>query len=379
VRTTYPAAIFRRALPASIVVGLSLAVLAAPGPVAGAKKPRAGDLRCLAQCAGPRKAAVGGQVRISGSHLAKVVEVRFHGVGGAIAAPPDAASHKRLLITVPAGATSGRLRVVTANGSNDASTRPLRVVDASDLPTRARVRSASVRPHRAYFDGRPKIRLRYSFSAANRSDIVIQVVRGRTGKVVRRWRLGEQRPFARHRRVWNALESDGDVADDGRYRFRVGEAGERLRRAGSLVLHGYRFPVRGAHGYGGYLQSFGAPRSGGRRHQGQDVYAGCGTPLEAARGGRIQTRGNDARLYGHYVVIDDRKSSADHMYAHLASRSPLHQGQRVRTGQRIGRVGKTGNARTTPCHLHFEIWPHGRRNGSPIDPKPSLRRWDKWS
>jgi murein DD-endopeptidase MepM/ murein hydrolase activator NlpD len=67
------------------------------------------------------------------------------------------------------------------------------------------------------------------------------------------------------------------------------------------------------------------------------------------------------------------------MYAHMSSPSPLHRGARVRTGQRIGRVGKTGNARTTPCHLHFEIWPHGWRQGSPIDPKPSLRRWDGWS
>jgi murein DD-endopeptidase MepM/ murein hydrolase activator NlpD len=292
---------------------------------------------------------------------------------------PDVARQKHVVVTVPAGATSGRPRVLTSAGEDDTANHPVRVVDASELPNRLRLRSASVRPQNAYFDGRPAIRVRYSFSAANASDITVEVVRSKSGKVVRRWRLDGQRPFEKHGRTWNALEADGDVADDGRYRFKVGEAGKRLHGAGSLSLHGYRFPVRGSHGYGGYLQSFGAPRSGGRTHQGQDVYAGCGTPLEAARGGRIQARAYDGRLYGNFVVIDGRKTTADYMYAHMSSPSPLHQGDRVHTGRRIGRVGKTGNARTTPCHLHFEIWPHGWRNGSPIDPKPSLRRWDNWS
>jgi murein DD-endopeptidase MepM/ murein hydrolase activator NlpD len=141
----------------------------------------------------------------------------------------------------------------------------------------------------------------------------------------------------------------------------------------------YVCPVRGSHGYGGFLQEFGAPRVGGRRHQGQDVYAACGTRLEAARGGTVQASAFHRPLYGHYVVIDVRGSSADHLYAHLREPSPLRAGDHVHTRQRIGEVGRTGNARTTPCHLHFEIWPRGRHNGSPVDPEPALRRWDGWS
>jgi murein DD-endopeptidase MepM/ murein hydrolase activator NlpD len=38
-------------------------------------------------------------------------------------------------------------------------------------------------------------------------------------------------------------------------------------------------------------------------------------------------------------------------------------------------VGRTGNARSTECHLHFEI----RAGGEPIDPEPLLRRWDRYS
>jgi murein DD-endopeptidase MepM/ murein hydrolase activator NlpD len=347
--------------------------------VAGANKPRAGDLRCLAQCAGARQVAVTGQVRIEGRHLANVTVVRFHGDAGPVDSAPDVARPKRVVVTVPAGATSGRPRVMTSGGAEDTANYPLRVVDASELPTRLRVRRTSVRPKNAFFDGRPVIRARYSFSAANPSDVAVKIVRARDGRVIRRWRLDDQAPFEKHGRAWNALEADGDVADDGRYRFRIGAAGGKLEGAGSLILHGYRFPVRGSHGYGGYLQSFGAPRSGGRTHQGQDVYAACGTPLEAARGGRIQARAYDGRLYGNFVVIDGRKTKADYMYSHMSAPSPLRRGNRVQTGQRVGRVGRTGNARTTPCHLHFEIWPRGWRNGSPIDPKPSLRRWDNWS
>jgi len=50
-------------------------------------------------------------------------------------------------------------------------------------------------------------------------------------------------------------------------------------------------------------------------------------------------------------------------------------GERVYTGQLVGRVGRSGNARTIGCHLHFEI----RRRGRWIDPEPRLRAWDRYS
>jgi len=51
------------------------------------------------------------------------------------------------------------------------------------------------------------------------------------------------------------------------------------------------------------------------------------------------------------------------------------RGQEVLEGEFVGLVGETGNAVGTGCHLHFEI--HAR--GVPIDPEPSLRRWDRYS
>jgi murein DD-endopeptidase MepM/ murein hydrolase activator NlpD len=51
----------------------------------------------------------------------------------------------------------------------------------------------------------------------------------------------------------------------------------------------------------------------------------------------------------------------------------------VRTGQRIGEVGETGNA--SGCHLHFEIWsaPGWYEGGNFLNPTKKLKRWDKWS
>ena len=51
----------------------------------------------------------------------------------------------------------------------------------------------------------------------------------------------------------------------------------------------------------------------------------------------------------------------------------------MRTGQTVGQIGKTGNARTVGCQLHFEVWPQGWEHGSPVDPLPILKQWDGWS
>ena len=127
------------------------------------------------------------------------------------------------------------------------------------------------------------------------------------------------------------------------------------------------------------MQRFGAPRSGGRVHQGQDVFSPCGTKVVGARGGRVQARGSDPVLYGNWIVIDARGTRTDYRYAHFLHPASVHQGERVRTGDEVGLIGKTGNARSVGCMLHFEVWPNGWNHGSPVDPLPILRRWDGWS
>jgi len=64
---------------------------------------------------------------------------------------------------------------------------------------------------------------------------------------------------------------------------------------------------------------------------------------------------------------------------HMQRPSPLAKGARVFTGQRIGNVGDTGDARG--CHLHFEVWtgPGWYTGGAPVDPQPFLKAWDAYS
>ena len=95
----------------------------------------------------------------------------------------------------------------------------------------------------------------------------------------------------------------------------------------------------------------------------------------AVRGGRVLRRGYDPVLYGNYLLIHGEGESRGYFYAHLPRPAGVRPGERVWTGERVGAVGETGNARTVGCHLHFEIHAPGR----PIDPEPALRRWDRYS
>jgi murein DD-endopeptidase MepM/ murein hydrolase activator NlpD len=146
-------------------------------------------------------------------------------------------------------------------------------------------------------------------------------------------------------------------------------------RDGGTEYYSHVFPVQGPHGTRGAIGEFGAPRSGGRTHEGFDITAACGTPLVAVRNGRVLRTGFDPILYGNYLLIHGEGEDRSYFYAHMPRPALVHRGERVWTGERVGAVGKTGDARTTVCHLHFEIHVHGR----PIDPEPSLRRWDRYS
>ncbi len=157
----------------------------------------------------------------------------------------------------------------------------------------------------------------------------------------------------------------------------VAAGGARSPRRGIAVRPAAVFPVRGRHSYGERAAAFGAGRSG-HRHQGQDVFARCGTWLRAARGGRVRYAGYQAAA-GNYIVIDGRDPDVDYVYMHLRRRARYRTGRRVRTGALIGEVGTTGNAHG--CHLHFELWssPGWYEGGRPFDPLPYLKSWDRWS
>lgn len=282
------------------------------------------------------------------------------------------AGTKRLNSTLDSAGTvaTARLRIDATDSSGaDANAR-----DTTSLEPGFDVLTDQVSPDLAFFDGKRKAAVGFRFRAAGRSDLRVELRRD-GGPAVRTWKLDSVRPFARQRVSWNGLTRNGDDAPDGRYSFHVGLAGERLRRAGRFEFRGHAFPVAGPHGTRGQIGEFGAGRSGGRTHEGFDITADCGTRLVAARGGRVVRRGFDPVLYGWFAEIRARRSGRRLFYSHLRVVPPVRDGERVRTGQTVGEVGQTGNAESTPCHLHFEI----RANGRPLDPEPELRRWDGWS
>ena len=135
-----------------------------------------------------------------------------------------------------------------------------------------------------------------------------------------------------------------------------------------------RTPIRCrvAHDYGiGGNGRFGTGRAG-HMHQGQDVFAACGTPVLAARAGTVQFEEFQSAA-GNYVVIDGDGTAQDTAYMHLRDPALPAEGEHVGTGQLIGYAGDTGDA--TECHLHFEIWdaPGWYEGGQPVDPLPFLQ------
>jgi murein DD-endopeptidase MepM/ murein hydrolase activator NlpD len=131
------------------------------------------------------------------------------------------------------------------------------------------------------------------------------------------------------------------------------------------------FPIQGAHTYGETANNVFTGRG---RHQGNDVFAACGTPLVAPQPATVTRSAFQSRA-GNYVVLkgDDGRGFA---YMHLREASPLKRGQRVAAGQPVGTVGETGRA--SGCHLHFELWtaPGWYEGGEPVDPRAQLKAWD---
>jgi murein DD-endopeptidase MepM/ murein hydrolase activator NlpD len=224
-------------------------------------------------------------------------------------------------------------------------------------------------------------RLQFSYRVAHPQPVTakVTVVKPGSGEVLKRW-VETVRNDDVQTVSWNGTVG-GNLQKERNYAFRVVardaggaetySASSRDTERDSFKLWHQRFPVRGKHQYG---DGFGA----GRGHQGTDVFANCGNRLEAARGGRVQYAGYHSSA-GNYLVIDLKGSRKDFAYMHLLRRPRVQDGDRVKTGQLIGKVGESGNA--SGCHLHFEIWskPGWYEGGSATDSEDDLRRWDRYS
>ena len=130
------------------------------------------------------------------------------------------------------------------------------------------------------------------------------------------------------------------------------------------------FPVQGLCSFG---DTYGAPRSGGRGHEGVDIIANAGNWIYAVKDGTLTKRYLD--LPGSLSGNGWRLTTADgsyFFYAHLSVFAPgLTVGSVVKAGQIIGQVGMTGDAPIP--HLHFEVHPGG---GASVNPTPVVRAID---
>jgi murein DD-endopeptidase MepM/ murein hydrolase activator NlpD len=136
--------------------------------------------------------------------------------------------------------------------------------------------------------------------------------------------------------------------------------------AGSIDV----FPAQGPCTFG---DTYGAPRSGGRVHQGVDIIAKAGQWIYAVKDGTLTKRYIDAP--GSLSGNGWRLTTADgtyFFYAHLSAFAPgLAVGSAVKAGQILGQIGKTGDALTP--HLHFEVHPLG---GASVNPTPVVKAVD---
>ncbi len=118
-----------------------------------------------------------------------------------------------------------------------------------------------------------------------------------------------------------------------------------------------------------YRDTWGAPRSGGRRHKGTDVFAPYGSGSYAVTNGVIR-RLSTSSAGGRQVYLRGDDGN-EYFYAHMSGYA-ARAGQRVSAGQLIAYVGSSGNADRSAPHVHFEVHPGG---GSPINPYAYVRRF----
>ena len=144
------------------------------------------------------------------------------------------------------------------------------------------------------------------------------------------------------------------------------------------------FPIIGrAH----YVNDFGDPRPGGRRHQGNDIFARRRARVVAVEAGTVETWTKSASagcmLYLHgrsgttyeYVHLNNdltrRNDNRGSCIDGVAYAPGLRDGLHVRAGELVGYVGDSGDANGLHPHLHFELHPN---DGAAVSPYRKLRR-----
>jgi murein DD-endopeptidase MepM/ murein hydrolase activator NlpD len=341
-----------------VLAGVIFVLLVAAPAAAAEGSARVTSLRCVERSAEPcpaRSAAVaGGRLRVRGRALSESRSVWFRGGNGPgddVGAGVADGGSARFEVAVPIAANSGPVDVMGAGGA----------VTAAD---KLRVTAPEGVPKDTFFAGDAR-RPRLSFAATSSGPATVEVFSLERRAVVRR--LPIEAHAGSNAVTWDGRTADG-IAPQGRYEMRL--EGDAEGTTFELIAH--VFPIRGEHDLGRNASNrFG----GGRGHNGQDFFAACGTPVVAAREGRVREVAYDGAA-GNHVVISSSVTGLDYVYMHLNAQPLVREGDRVATRQPLGEVGQTGNA--WGCHLHFELWkaPGWYAGGQVFDPLGRLRAWD---
>jgi hypothetical protein len=357
-------------LSAALALACAAQAGASPGGAPATPAPSVSSVRCAKTC------RVGAHAVLRGARLADVTVVTF---GGEATAAPRSARARRLVVTIPAGAMSGTITVTNGSGQTSGPSPALSILAARTPAQTHGPIATAVSGRRSFVDGMRRPTLSYRLQMSAPAAVTVAVVSQAHKTVVASFDQGTVAPGADEAVAWDGLKTGGRTAAQGRYAFVVSATdgsgiSAQTAAPGAFVLLGHEFPIRGRHRFGTGAGRFGAGRPG-HTHEGQDVFADCGTPLVAARGGTVKMQKFQVNA-GNYLVIDDAGEGTDTMYAHLRDPALVHKGDRVHTGDPIGFVGHTGDA--DGCHLHFEEWsaPGWYTGGDPFDPLSDLKAWD---
>lgn len=178
---------------------------------------------------------------------------------------------------------------------------------------------------------------------------------------------------------WLLAFNSGDGEADGGSVVRSATSGAKIEIADSVAVGpaGMVIPVAGVKPTQ-LADTFTHARAGGARvHDAIDIMAPSGTPVLAAAPGRLEKLYFSKGGGGVTAYVRSMDGRWSYYYAHLQDYAPgLTEGMPIRRGQRLGRVGYTGNANPAGPHLHFAI---NRMNkgdgfwqGSPVNPYPLL-------
>jgi murein DD-endopeptidase MepM/ murein hydrolase activator NlpD len=167
--------------------------------------------------------------------------------------------------------------------------------------------------------------------------------------------------------------SSGDAPRDRVRRGTPASTGP-LKVQPKLTAGHYVFPV---YGPSSYIDTFGAARSDVTFHHGDDIFGQLGQPLVAITDGTVFSVGWN-KVGGNRLWLLDAQGNQFY-YAHLSAFSTAAtNGARVKAGEVVGFMGRTGDAEGTPYHLHFEVHPvsflYLGYDGA-VDPTPYLNAW----